>query len=144
MLIPFSPISVMSPAGRISKSLIISQAIIVLTYFALSRGLPNKILSRIVLFWIHDCYSTYANLPSSFTTELTLRSLDNSRLLRVSNSKSVASLLRPPKLLISCEGRYIISPIIAFNRLLLPAPQSPIITTNSPFFIVMSSSFRIT
>ena len=50
-----SPISVASPAGRISKSLLRAQASTVLQYFRSLQVFPNRMFSRTVAFWIHAC-----------------------------------------------------------------------------------------
>ena len=90
-LIPFSPISVISPAGRISKSLINQHAFSVSKYLLLLYCKPNKILSFIVLFWIHAFYSTKLSDPLIFTgASYTSKSSLKSFSLSLSKSSGVA------------------------------------------------------
>ena len=59
----FSPISVASPAGRISRSLVKAHESMMVLYWSGSNSRPNRILSRSVAFCIHACWATYAVEP---------------------------------------------------------------------------------
>ena len=59
----FSPISVESPPGKISKSGLSAHASTILVYLASSRLLPNRMFSLSVKFWIQACCGTYATDP---------------------------------------------------------------------------------
>lgn len=54
--------------GNMSKSAFNSQTLIVSWYRVLWKGVPNKILSFTVAFWIHACWGTYATLPQTTTS----------------------------------------------------------------------------
>ena len=54
-ILTFSPISVMSPPGRISRSGSRAHAWIVLPYSTPLMCLPKRMLSFKVAFWIHAC-----------------------------------------------------------------------------------------
>ena len=59
----FSPISVISPPGNISRSCSRAQSCSVLLYSVSLMVLPNKMLSFTVAFCIHACWGTYATCP---------------------------------------------------------------------------------
>ena len=59
----FSPIIVLSPDFSISTSGFKAQALIVLSYLALSIFFPNKTLFLREAFWIQACCGTYAEVP---------------------------------------------------------------------------------
>lgn len=59
----FSPISVASPAGRMSRSGSSAQASSTRWYHVFSFSRPNMTLSWTVAFWIQACWGTYATEP---------------------------------------------------------------------------------
>lgn len=59
----FSPISVASPAGRMSRSGSSAQASSTLWYHSFDFSRPNTMLSWTVAFWIQACWGTYATVP---------------------------------------------------------------------------------
>ena len=67
-LTPFSPISVKSPDGRMSRSHAKAHASITLLYLASSIYLPNKMLSFSVRFWIQACWETKEIFPAVKTS----------------------------------------------------------------------------
>lgn len=67
----FSPISVASPAGRMSKSGSRAQASSTRWYHVFSFSRPNTMLSWTVAFWIQACWGTYATEPWEDTRQLT-------------------------------------------------------------------------
>mmetsp|Transcript_62188 Transcript_62188/g.85478 ORF Transcript_62188/g.85478 Transcript_62188/m.85478 type:complete len:174 (-) Transcript_62188:355-876(-) len=62
-LMPFSPISVWSPAGRILRSSSRAQASRIASYLASSKGEPKRMLSLTVAFWIQATCAVYAMVP---------------------------------------------------------------------------------
>ena len=62
-ILTFSPISVMSPADRISRSRSSWQALSTVRYLSSRYARLNTTLSRTVAFWIHACWATYATVP---------------------------------------------------------------------------------
>lgn len=71
-----------------------------------------------------------------------MRSFESSRFFNSSNSEIFPNFLTPPQFSISLSGKYIISPMIAYNSEVLPLPTSPITQTNSPLLIEMSIFFK--
>ena len=59
----FSPISVLSPPGRILRSGSIAHASSISWYLVSSQGWLNRMLFLSVLFWIQACWGTYAKPP---------------------------------------------------------------------------------
>src|SRR6185369_13378929 len=68
---PFSPISVKSPAGKISISGSRQQSFITFLYFSSLNGEPNVILFLNVSFCIHAVCGQYPILPSNSISPLT-------------------------------------------------------------------------
>ena len=66
-LIPFSPISVESPPGKIFKSDLNAHASITFSYNFEFAIFPNRIFSLTEAFCIQACCGTYAILPFTLT-----------------------------------------------------------------------------
>lgn len=63
MSLTFSPISVWSPAGSMSRSCCRAQEYIALSYRRWLKLLLKRMLLRMVAFWIQACWATYATEP---------------------------------------------------------------------------------
>mmetsp|Transcript_43922 Transcript_43922/g.110223 ORF Transcript_43922/g.110223 Transcript_43922/m.110223 type:complete len:331 (+) Transcript_43922:1971-2963(+) len=71
-LMPFSPISVSSPAASALRSCVSPHADRVAWYSSGSSGRPARTLSRRILFWIHGSWLVYATVPCTDTSPLVL------------------------------------------------------------------------
>jgi hypothetical protein len=116
-LIPFSPISVISPLGNICRSCFILQALMISlnlynkkgqsiihlklrmadTHFGSSSSWPKVIFSRSVAFFIQETCGTYATLPPNTTysnffkavkNKVEMRSRTSPLVLRISPIKA--------------------------------------------------------
>ena len=130
-MIPFSPISDWSPAGKFYKSSYNSQFWRTSRYFLFSNSFPNRILSLILIFYIHGYYCTKLIVPFNFIGDSLI---SNFKFIFINSS-----------IFLSFSGFsiYIKSPINVYSKLDFPEPTSPIMQISSPFFTFIFMFYKV-